>query len=77
MCITKQENMKAIISKSLEERAITLIIEKGLNPIEAVKQAILDENKLIEEIISQKTDRAKKALKIMQQNTYSLIHLTK
>ena len=63
------------ISKSVEERAINLIIN-GVDPIEAVKQAINEEQNLIEEIIAQNTERSKQAKKQICKNVYGLIHLT-
>ena len=63
------------ISKSVEERAINLIIN-GVDPIEAVKQAIIEEQKLIEEMIAQNTERSKQAKKQICKNVYGLIHLT-
>ena len=63
------------ISKSVEERAINLIIN-GVDPIEAVKQAIQEEQKLIEEMIAQQTERSVKAKNQICKNVYGLIHLT-
>ena len=71
---TKTSQMKNLLSKSIEERALNLI-QNGVEVIEAVKQAIQEENKLISEMLEQKTDRSKKALNIMCKNTYGLIHL--
>jgi hypothetical protein len=66
--------MKNILSKSIEERAINLVIN-GIEPIEAVKQAIIEENKLISEMIEQRTERSKKAQAHMCKSVYGLIHL--
>jgi hypothetical protein len=63
------------ISKSVEERAINLIIN-GVDAIEAVKQAINEEQKLIEEMIAQQTERSVKAKNQICKNVYGLIHLT-
>jgi hypothetical protein len=63
------------ISKSVEERAINLIIN-GVDAIEAVKQAIQEEQKLIEEMIAQQTERSVKAKNQICKNVYGLIHLT-
>ena len=63
------------LSKSVEERAINLIIN-GVDAIEAVKQAILEEQKLIEEMIAQNTERSIQAKKTICKNVYGLIHLT-
>ena len=40
--------MENLLSKSIEERAINLIMT-GVEPLEAVKLAIIEENKLITE----------------------------
>ena len=63
------------LSKSIEERAINLIIN-GVDSIEAVKQAIIEEQKLIEEMIAQNTERSIQAKKTICKNVYGLIHLT-
>lgn len=63
------------LTKSVEEKAINLIIS-GVDAIEAVKQAIIEEQKLIEEMIAQNTERSKKAKNIICKNVYGLIHLT-
>lgn len=66
--------MENLISKSVQERAINLII-KGIDPIEAVKQALIEDTKLAEEMIAQTTERSKKAKKQICKNVYGLIHL--
>ena len=63
------------LTKSVEVRAINLIIA-GVEPIEAVKQAIQQEQNLIEEMITQRTDRVKQAKTQICKNVYGLIHLT-
>lgn len=67
--------MKTQLTKSVEERAINLMIN-GMDAIEAVKQAIIEEQKLIEEMIAQNTERSKQAKKQICKNVYGLIHLT-
>ena len=62
------------LSKSIEERAINLMI-LGVDAIEAIKQAIIEENKLINELIEQRTERSQKAKARLCKNTYGLIHL--
>jgi DNA-directed RNA polymerase subunit L len=69
--------MENIISKSLEKRAIDLIIEKGLNPTEALKQAIQEENNLCMEMIEQQSERSVKALDVMCKNVFALSHISK
>ena len=66
--------MKNLLSKSIEERAINLII-KGIEPLEAVKLAIIEEQKLISELLEQTTERSKKAKAILCKNVYGLIHI--
>ena len=63
------------LSKSVEERAINLMLT-GVDAIEAVKQAIIEEQKLIEEMIGQNTERSIQAKKKICKNVYGLIHLT-
>ena len=58
-----------ILSKSITKRAANIMIT-GVEPLEAVKQAINEENKLINEMINQTTDRSKKALTIICKNVY-------
>ena len=67
--------MENLLSKSIEERAINLML-KGVDAIQAVKQAIQEEQKLIEEMIAQQTERSVKAKNQICKNTYGLIHLT-
>ncbi|MBU3661183.1 MAG: hypothetical protein FGM14_15025 [Flavobacteriales bacterium] len=62
------------LSKSIEERAINLIIA-GVEPIEAVKQAITQEQELLEEMTAQRTERSKKAKTQIMKNVYGLIHV--
>ena len=62
------------LSKSIEERAINLMLN-GVDAIEAVKQAIIEEQKLIEEMIAQKTERSIEAKKNICKNVYGLIHI--
>jgi hypothetical protein len=68
------EKMTTLLSKSIEEQAIKLIIS-GVDPIEAVKQSIQNEQKLIAEMIQQTTERSKKAKQTICKNVYGLIHL--
>jgi hypothetical protein len=71
---TIMKNMKNLLSKSIENLAINLIIS-GIDPIEAVKIAIQNEQKLISEMLEQSTDRSKKAKSIICKNVYGLIHI--
>jgi hypothetical protein len=66
--------METGLSRSAEMRAVDYIIE-GMEPLEAVKQAILDENKLIAEMLEQRTERSQKALKQITKNVYGLSHI--
>jgi hypothetical protein len=66
--------MKTGLSRSAEMRAVDYIIE-GMEPLQAVKQAILDENKLIAEMLEQRTERSQKALKQITKNVYGLSNI--
>jgi hypothetical protein len=66
--------METLLSKSIEERTINLMIN-GMDAIEAVKQAIIEEQKFIEEMIAQQTERSVKAKNQICKNVYGLIHL--
>lgn len=63
-----------MLSKSIEERAINLMTQ-GVDAIEAVKLAIIEENKLITEMLEQRTERSIKAKNQICKNIYGLIHL--
>jgi hypothetical protein len=76
LCNTKNKQaMNTMFSKSVEERAINLIIA-GVDPIEAVKQALKQDTQLCEEMIAKTTDRSKKAKTQICKNVYGLIHIT-
>lgn len=47
----------------------------GVDAIEAVKQAIIEEQKIIAEMLEQTTERSKKAKAMLCKNTYHLINL--
>lgn len=68
------KQMETLLSKSIEERTINLMIN-GMDAIEAVKQAIIEEQKFIEEMIAQQTERSVKAKNQICKNVYGLIHL--
>jgi hypothetical protein len=63
-----------MLSKSIEKRALDLI-EKGIEVIDAVKQAIQEEQTLITELIENRTQRSKNVRNQMCKNTYAIIHL--
>jgi len=69
--ITKK---KIMLSKSIKERAINLMIQ-GIDAIESVKMAIIEENKFISEMLEQRTEKSIKAKKQICKNVYGLIHL--
>jgi hypothetical protein len=46
-----------------------------MDPIEAVKKALKEDIQLCEEMISQRTDRSKKAKNQICKNVYGLIHI--
>lgn len=63
-----------MLSKSIEERAINLMIQ-GIDVIEAVKLSIIEENKFLTEMLEQRTERSVKAKNQICKNVYGLIHL--
>jgi hypothetical protein len=63
-----------MLSKSIEERAI-ILIQNGVEVLEAVKLAIIEENKFISEMLEQRTERSKKAKSTICKNVYGLIHI--
>ena len=65
---------KIMLSKSIEERAI-ILIQNGVEVLEAVKLAIIEENKFISEMLEQTTERSKKAKNTVCKNVYGLIHI--
>ena len=75
ICQTNKQNEGIMLSKSVEQRAFNLI-QNGVEVLEAVKQAIIEENQLISEMLSQTTERSKKAKATLCKNVYGLIHLT-
>ena len=58
-----------MLSKSVELRAIELI-ENGMDVLEAVKLALTNENKFINEMLEQQTDRSKYAKATMCRKVY-------
>lgn len=63
-----------MLSKSIEERAI-ILIQNGVEVLEAVKLAIIEENNFISEMLGQTTERSKKAKNTICKNVYGLIHI--
>jgi uncharacterized membrane protein YcaP (DUF421 family) len=63
-----------MLSKSIEERAMFLI-QNGVEVLEAVKLAIIEENNFISEMLEQTTERSKKAKNTICKNVYGLIHI--
>lgn len=63
-----------MLSKSIEERAI-ILIQNGVEVLEAVKLAIIEENNFISEMLEQTTERSKKAKNTLCKNVYGLIHI--
>ena len=70
----KLKKMTNLLSKSIEERAI-ILIQNGVEVLEAVKLAIIEENKFISEMLDQTTERSKKAKNTICKNVYGLIHI--
>ena len=63
-----------MINEQVENRAIDYILN-GMDVLEAVKQAIQDENALCMEILEGTTQRAKNLKNQMCKNVYAIIHL--
>jgi len=63
-----------LLPKSIEERTLNLML-KGIEFEKAILTAIDEEQKLIEEMIAQTSERSKKAKNQIIKNTYALIHL--
>jgi hypothetical protein len=59
-----------MLSQSVELRALELI-ENGMDILEAVKLALTNENKFINEVLEQRTDRSKYAKSKMCRKVYS------
>jgi len=69
------KNRKMTISKSIIERtSLILKSNPAMDILEATKQAIIEEQKFISEMIEQKTDRSRQALNVLRKNTYAIIH---
>ena len=64
-----------MIPQSIAVRASKIHIEQGLDIIEAVKMAIIEENKFTAELIDGKTDRAKKVKKHVEKTVFGLCNL--
>jgi len=62
-----------MLSKSVEKRALELIIEKNLDIIEAVKQALVEDTNFASEMIEQRTERAKEAKEVVFNRVYDKI----
>jgi hypothetical protein len=69
-----KKTMETLLSKSVQERAINLIIN-GIDVLDAVKIAIEQEQDLISEMLEQTTERSKKAKNTLCKNVYGLIHI--
>ena len=65
-----------MISKSIQERAFVLI-ENGVEVLEAVKMAIIEENKFISEMLEQKTERAIQGENQICKNVYGICNILK
>lgn len=67
-------NIMNLLPKSIEERTLNLMLN-GVEFKKAILTAIDEEQKLIEEMIAQTSERSKKAKNQIIKNTYALIHL--
>ena len=63
-----------MLSKSIQERAFVLI-ENGVEVLEAVKMAIIEENKFISEMLEQKTERAIQGKNQIFKNVYGICNI--
>ena len=63
-----------MINEQVENRAIDYILN-GMDVLEAVKQAIQDENALCMEILEGRTQRAINVKNQMCKNVYAICHL--
>lgn len=65
-----------MLSESITNRALELIeLNPEMDVLDAVKESIIEENKMIQELHEQKTERAIKLKNAMCKNVYALIHL--
>jgi hypothetical protein len=61
-----------MISNTITNRALELIlINPNMDILEAVKEAIIEENKLIAELLENRTERAKNLNNLMYQKVYN------
>jgi len=64
-----------MLSKTIIQRAVELILDNPtMDIIDAVKEAITEENKIICELYENKTDRAKNLNSLMYQRVYNKIN---
>jgi hypothetical protein len=67
-----------MLSNTITERALELILSNpNMDIIEAVKQAIIEENKIICELYENRTERAKNLNSLMYQKVYNTINKIK
>lgn len=65
-----------MLSDSITYRALELVHNNPeMEILEAVKQAITEENKMLSELIENKTDRSKNLRDAMCKTVYASIHL--
>lgn len=61
-----------MISNTITNRALELIlINPNMNILEAVKEAIIEENKLIAELLENRTERAKNLNNLMYRKVHN------
>ena len=62
-----------MLSNSITERAVNIIKENpSIDPIEAVGQAIREENELLKELLENKTSRAIESRETLCKNLYGI-----
>ena len=65
-----------MISDSITYRALELVyLNPSIDVLEAIKQAITEENKMLSELVENKTERAKNLRNAMAKIVYATIHL--
>ena len=64
-----------MISHTITYRALEIIIANpSMDILDAVKQAIIEENKLLSELLENRTERAKTATDLMCKRVYSSLN---
>jgi len=62
-----------MLSDSITERALDLVINQGLDILKAVEEAIKEEQNFINELLEQKSERSVKLKNAMRSKVYATI----